>query len=145
MKLSWWARLGSRHHWVSASMDKPTACKYGWTWRRGGRDSPPARRRGWRPMKTLEAGLWGQPSGYQWTSIWRMSALQKFSPKQRFSRAEMIPRSLGEWWSSESTPICMQFREVRSCLKAKILAALGALAFSVERPKRLPVKTEVSC
>ena len=45
---------------------------------------------------------------------------------------------------SESPPICMQFREVR-CLKVKILAAQEALAFSVKRPRRLPVKTEVSC
>lgn len=50
----------------------------------------------------------------------------------------------GAGGSSESPPICMQFREV-SCLKVKILAAQGALAFSVKRPKRLPVKTEVSC
>ena len=50
----------------------------------------------------------------------------------------------GAWGSSAGPPICMQFREV-SCLKAEILAALGALAFSGKRPKRRAVKTEVSC
>lgn len=123
------------------SMEKPAFDMVSWMWRKEARTFPFTGDGRWRHVEGPVSWALRKLSGHLGPTVWGKSVLPKPSTEGWFSEAEKISRKprVAESWN---TSICMQPWEGRSCLKARILAALGALAFSAQRPKRSPVRQE---